>query len=116
MFYFLIKTLITAIVVVAVSEIAKRSSIFAGLLASLPLTSFLAFMWLYWETHDSQKVIDLSYSILFMVIPSLVFFIVLPLAIRMQASFLVSMLVATISTIIAYWIFIVLLSKIGIYI
>ena len=75
MTYFIIKTLITAIVVVSVSEIAKRSSLLAGLLVSIPLTSFLAFMWLYWETQDTQKVIDLSYSIIWMVIPSFTFFI-----------------------------------------
>ena len=72
MIYFIIKTLITAIVVVTVAEIAKRSSLFAGLLVSIPLTSFLAFIWLYWEKRDSQMVIDLSYSILLMVIPSLI--------------------------------------------
>jgi len=58
MIYFLIKTLITAIVIVIFAEIAKRSSLFAGLLASLPLTSFLAFVWLYWEKRDYQMVID----------------------------------------------------------
>ena len=74
MVYLFIKTLITAIVVIAVSEIAKRSSLFAGIIASIPLTSFLAFIWIYWETKDSQKIIDLSYSIMFMVIPSFTFF------------------------------------------
>ena len=64
MFYIILKTLITAIVVVTVTEIAKRSSLLAGLLASIPLTSFLAFIWLYWEKRDSQMVIDLSNSIL----------------------------------------------------
>ena len=58
MIYFLIKTLITATVIVIIAEIAKRSSLFAGLLASLPLTSFLAFVWLYWEKRDYQMVID----------------------------------------------------------
>ena len=54
MMYIIIKTLMTAIVIIAISEIAKKSSLFAGLLASLPLTSFLAFIWLYWEKQNSQ--------------------------------------------------------------
>ena len=58
MIYLIIKTLISAIVIVLVSEIAKRSTLMAGLIASIPLTSFLAFIWLYWETNNSQKVID----------------------------------------------------------
>ena len=111
MTYFIIKTLITAIVVVSVAEIAKRSSLLAGLLASIPLTSFLAFMWLYWETQDTQKVIDLSYSIIWMVIPSFTFFIILPIALKLNASFLISMILASISTALVYWFFIGLLNR-----
>ena len=114
MIYILIKTLITAAVVVAVSEIARRSSLFAGLIASIPLVSFLAIIWLYWETKNSQKIVDLSYSIILMIIPSLTFFIVLPFVMKLQSSFVISMIIATVSTIIAYWLFIVLLGKFGI--
>ena len=114
MIYILIKTLITAAVVVAVSEIARRSSLFAGLIASIPLVSFLAIIWLYWETKNSQKIVDLSYSIILMIIPSLTFFIVLPFVMKLQSSFVISMFIATVSTIIAYWLFIVLLGKFGI--
>ena len=114
MIYILIKTLITAAVVVAVSEIARRSSLLAGLIASIPLVSFLAIIWLYWETKNSQKIIDLSYSIILMIIPSLTFFIVLPFVMKLQSSFVISMIIATVSTIIVYWLFIVLLGKFGI--
>lgn len=114
MIYILIKTLITATVVVAVSEIARRSSLFAGLIASIPLVSFLAIIWLYWETKNSQKIVDLSYSIILMIIPSLTFFIVLPFVMKLQSSFVISMIVATVSTIIAYWLFILLLGKFGV--
>jgi len=114
MIFYLIKTLLTVLVVVIVSEIAKRSSLFAGLIASIPLTSFLAFIWLYWETKDAQKIIDLSYSIILMVIPSFVFFIVLPAALKLQFSFLLSMILATISTALVYWVFIELLNKFNI--
>ena len=78
MIYFLIKTLITAIVVVIVAEIAKRSSLLPGLIVSIPLTTFLAMVWLYWETKDTQKIIDLSHSTLLMVIPFLTFFVFFP--------------------------------------
>ena len=114
MIYILIKTLITAAVVVAVSEIARRSSLFAGLIASIPLVSFLAIIWLYWETKNSQKIVDLSYSIILMIIPSLTFFIVLPFVMKLQSSFVTSMIVATVSTILAYWLFILLLGKFGV--
>ena len=114
MTYLFIKFIITAITVVAVSEIARRSSLFAGLIASIPLVSFLAIVWLFWETKDPQKVINLSNSILFMIFPSLTFFLVLPILLKMNLSFFFSISTATILTLIIYWIYVVLLSKLGI--
>ena len=114
MIYILIKILITTLAVVFVSELAKRSSLLAGLIASIPLTSFLAFMWLYWETKDSQKVIDLSYSIMLMIIPSLTFFIILPFALKLHVSFIISMALSSIITALVYWLFFALLNKFGI--
>ncbi|MBI28303.1 MAG: hypothetical protein CFH21_00198 [Alphaproteobacteria bacterium MarineAlpha5_Bin11] len=111
MTYLIIKTIITAIVIVAVSEIAKKSSLLAGLLASIPLTSFLAFIWLYWETNDSQKVIDLSNSILLMIVPSLTFFIILPLALKLNIPFFYSIIFSVFITGIIYWIYIILLNR-----
>lgn len=111
MIYIFIKILITAIVVTLVSEIAKRSSLLAGLLASIPLTSFLAFIWLYWETKNTQKVIDLSNSILLMIIPSCVFFIIFPIVLKLQISFIFSIIISMITTAIAYWLFVTILNK-----
>ena len=113
MSYLIIKTIVSALVIVIVSEIAKKSSLFAGLLASIPLTSFLAFIWLYWETKDSAKVMDLSNSIMLMIIPSFVFFIVLTIALKLNISFLYSMLISVASTGILYWLYINLLNKLG---
>ena len=113
MVFFLIKTLITAIVVVIVAEIAKRSSLLAGLIVSIPLTTFLAMIWLYWETKDTQKIIDLSNSTLLMVIPSLTFFVFLPLFLKFNLSFIISMTSSVILTAICYWLFVFLLGKFG---
>ena len=113
MFYFIIKTLVSAVIIVAVSEIAKKSSLFAGLLAAIPLTSFLAFIWLYWDTKDSQKVIDLSNSIMLMIIPSFVFFIVLPLSLKLNIPFLYSMLISVTSTGLVYLLYVNILNKFG---
>ena len=59
MSYYLIKLIITALVVVMVSEVAKKSTFIAAIIISIPLTSLLAFIWLYVDTKDYQKVIDL---------------------------------------------------------
>ena len=109
--YFVIKTLISATIIVIVSEIAKRYTWTAAIIVSLPLTSLLAFIWLYWDTKDVQKVIELSYSTLVMTLPSFVFFIILPLLLKFKQNFIFSLLVSIICTSIAYAIFMFLIKK-----
>ncbi len=113
MWYLFIKTIITAVVVVLVAEIAKRSSFLGGLIISIPLTSFLALMWLYWDTKDNQKVIDLSNATFLMLIPSLAFFIFLPILIRFNCPFYVSMASSALLTAGCYWLYVTILSKLG---
>ena len=98
MIYFIIKTLLTALIIVVVSEIAKKSSLLAAIIISIPLTSLVAFIWLYWDTRDAQKLIDLSYHTIIMVIPSFVFFIILTLMLKLKQSFSISLFAAIFST------------------
>ena len=109
--YFFLKTIISAIIIVAVSEIAKKYTWTAAIIISLPLTSLLAFIWLYWDTKDYQKVIVLSYSTIVMSIPSFVFFIVLPILLKLKQNFVFSLIVSIISTAIAYAIFMFIIKK-----
>lgn len=85
--YYFIKIALTAVLVVAVSEISKRSSLLGGVLASLPLVSFLAMIWLYIDTGDTDKVSELSRNIFWLVLPSLSFFLLLPFLLKRGAGF-----------------------------
>jgi hypothetical protein len=85
--YFTLKVLITALIISGVSELARRYTVWAALLASLPLTSILAFIWVYWETQDTGKIIELSYSVFWLVFPSLVFFLMLPFLLKQGIAF-----------------------------
>ena len=87
MTYTILKFALSAAVLVAVSEISKRSSFMGGLLVSLPLTSLLAMMWLWRDTHDSGKIAALSTSIFWLVLPSLVLFVVLPVLLKRGVTF-----------------------------
>ncbi len=58
MTYYLLKLFLSAGVIVAVTEIAKRNNSAASIIHSLPLTSLLAFIWLYVETKDSALIGD----------------------------------------------------------
>lgn len=102
MWQYVLKVALTAAVVVAVSEIAKRSTLWAALLASLPLTSLLAFIWLWIETGDGEKVAALSQGIFWLVIPSLALFILLPVLLRAGWGFWASLGVSAVATAAAY--------------
>jgi uncharacterized membrane protein (GlpM family) len=69
--YYIFKVVITALIIVLVSEISKRSTFLGALLASLPLISLLAFIWIYVDTKDTARIAELSTQILWLVIPSL---------------------------------------------
>lgn len=95
--YFLIKTLITALMVAAISELSRRYTVWAALLASLPLTSILAFIWVYKDTGDTGKIIELSYSIFWLVFPSLAFFLILPALLKLDIKFVPALLISCIA-------------------
>lgn len=103
MWQFALKVALTTVIIVAVSEIAKRNSFWAAALASLPLTSLLALIWLYIETGNIQKVIALSQGIFWLVIPSLLLFVLLPLLLRAGWGFWASLSASSAATAAAYF-------------
>lgn len=114
MLYTALKVAITALLVVAIAEAGKRSSALGALLASLPLTSLLAFIWIYSETGDTAKISALSTSIFWYVLPSLVLFLVLPALLNAGHGFWLSLAVSSALTFAAYLAMTWLLGRIGI--
>jgi hypothetical protein len=110
---FLLKVIITAVVVAGVSEIGKRSTAMAAILASLPLTSVLAMIWLYRDTGSVEKVNELSTGIFWAVLPSLVFFLVLPLILKAGIRFSYGLTLACVVMFGAYSAYLFMMKKIG---
>lgn len=108
------KVLVTALVVVAVSELGKRSSFWGAVLASLPLTSLLAFVWLYLDQGRTEPVASLSLRIFWLVLPSLVLFLLLPVMLRAGVQFWISLAVACAATALAYAAMAAVLSRFGV--
>ncbi|CAI8234646.1 MAG: Uncharacterised protein [Methanobacteriota archaeon] len=96
------KGLLSGAIVVAASEIAKKSSILGALIVSLPIVSILSLFWLYNDTKDTAKVADFAEGILWLVIPALSLFIILPYLLRRDWSFEAAIAVGIIATIMAY--------------
>jgi hypothetical protein len=99
---YVIKIIVSALLIVAVSELSKRSSFLGALLASLPIISVMAMIWLYVDTRDRDKVATLSINIFWLVLPSLAFFLVLPRLLRVKVNFVASFLMATAAMLLCY--------------
>ena len=72
MLYTILKAALSGIIIAAVSEIARRSPAAGALVASLPLISILAMIWLWQDTGDANLItLPTAWLILFLVLPLL---------------------------------------------
>ena len=79
MTWILAKYCLTAGVVVAVSEVAKRSDRLGAVIAALPLVTILALIWLYIEAQPQEKIANHAWYTFWYVVPTLPMFLVFPL-------------------------------------
>jgi len=100
---FLAKVLVSALVIVAATEVAKRSPFWGALLIALPLTSVLAMSWLYAETRDNALLTQFARDIFVLVPVSLVFFLPFWLEKKTQFGFIANMLLGFVLLAVAAW-------------
>jgi F0F1-type ATP synthase assembly protein I len=113
MAWYIVKIIITALIIVIVSEISKRLPLLGSLIASLPLISVLGMIWIFQETKNSQKLISHAEGTFWYVLPSLPMFLVMPWMMKKGISFYLSLGVGILLTIILYVIMTKLLSRFG---
>ena len=87
MVYFIAKAALTGLLAATIAEIARRYPGWGGLVASLPLTSLMAMIWLWRDTGDAARVGALSISIFWFILPSLPLFLLIPMLIRAGVGF-----------------------------
>ena len=87
MLYLLIKASISGALVAAVSEIARRNPGFGGLVASLPLVSVLAMIWLWRDTQDAARVAAQATATFWFFLPSVPMFLVIPALLKRGVGF-----------------------------
>jgi uncharacterized membrane protein (GlpM family) len=72
------KYAITALLVVLISEVAKRSDKLGALIAALPTVTVLAMIWLYLEQQPAEKIGNHAWYTFWYVLPTLPMFLVFP--------------------------------------
>jgi len=95
---YLIKTLIAALIIVAVGEVSRRSSVLAAFLLALPIVSITALVWIYIDSKDKVKIADISYETFWYVIPTLPMFLLLSWLLRNEYHFYLSLFLCCVLT------------------
>lgn len=113
MSWLMTKYLITAAMVVLISELAKRSDKIGGLIAALPLMTILTLIWLYVEKQPTEKLANHAWYTFWYVIPTLPMFLVFPYLLN-HYHFWLSLLIGSLLTIICFFIFALIIRRFGI--
>jgi hypothetical protein len=114
MTYLVVKAAISGIVVMLASEAARYKPALGGLIASLPLVSVLAAIWLWRDTGDVERIASLLESTFWFVLPSLPMFLAVPVMLRHGLGFWLCLLLGCALTMTLYAITIWLLPRLGI--
>ena len=107
------KYLITAAVVVVVSEAAKRSDRLGGFIAALPLVTILTLIWLYVENQPQTKIANHAWYTFWYVLPTLPMFLVFP-ALLPRLGFWLTLLACAVITVACFGLFALAVRRFGI--
>jgi hypothetical protein len=102
MWFLAIKAVISGVLVTAVAEVAKRYPSAAGLLASLPLISVLAMIWLWRDKPDTGSMAAFSTATFWYILPSLPMFLLIPALLGRGFGFTQSLIAGCVVTMTLY--------------
>jgi F0F1-type ATP synthase assembly protein I len=69
--FFLVKVIVSALVIAVVTEIAKVSTSIGGLIAAMPFITVMSLIWFYTEKKDSILMADFTISVFWGIFPTL---------------------------------------------
>lgn len=113
MTWIITKYLLTAAVVVLVSEAAKRSDKLGGFVAALPLVTILALIWLYIEHQPPEKIANHAWYTFWYVIPTLPMFLAFPVLLS-HIGFWPTLLVCIAITVVCFALFAFAVRRFGV--
>jgi uncharacterized membrane protein (GlpM family) len=113
MAWIITKYLLTAGMVVFVSEVAKKSDRLGGFFGALPIMTLLTLTWLYVENQSEEKMANYAYYSFWYVIPTLPMFILFPYLLP-KLGFWLTMGASVVVTVICFGLFALLMRSFGI--
>lgn len=113
MLWLVFKYLLTAAIVVLVSEVARRSDRLGAILGALPLVTILAMVWLYVEKQPMSKIANHAYFTFWYVLPTLPMFITFPWLLQ-RLGFVPALLVGAVVTVACFVLLAAILWRYGV--
>ncbi len=110
----LIKSLVTVVFIILLTEIAKRSAYLSALIIAFPIVTVLTVGNLYLETGDAARATKFAYTTFWLIVPSSAFFLTLFLAQKAGAGFWLGFVISLAMTIVSIWAFTLFLKFVGI--
>lgn len=114
MLYLVIKAGLSGVIVMLVSEVARKFPGFGALIASLPLISVLVMIWLWRDTADPDRLAVHASATFWYVLPSLPMFLLLPFLLKRGIGFWPSLISLCLLTSLLYLVMTWLLSRAGV--
>ena len=115
MTYLILKADVSGVLIALISEIARRYPSFGGLIASLPLVSLIAIIWLWNDTGGDRSLVAAhARATLWFVVPSLPLFLVFPALLERGLGFAVALLISCGITILLYLLAMLLAARLGV--
>lgn len=99
---FILKAVISGLLIAAASTVAKRYPGFGALIASLPLVSVLGMMWLWHDKPDAENMAAHAGATFWYVLPSLPMFLLIPALLRRGVPFWAALAAGCVLTIVLY--------------
>ncbi len=114
MSWFIIKAVLSGVIVAVVSEVARRSPGLGALIVSLPLVSILGMIWLWHDTGDGERIAVHSAATFWYVLPTMPMFLLLPWMLRAGYGFWPSLLAGSLLTMALYLALVWLAGRFGV--
>ncbi len=103
--FFLVKVVLSGLIIAAVSSLAKSFPKGAALLTAMPLMTFLSLIWIYMENKDLALLEKYTWDVMIWVIPSFLFFIAAFYLFKFRVPFLATLGISTAVLGIGVWVF-----------
>jgi len=111
--YLIFKYAVTAAIIVAASEIAKRSDRFGALILALPLMTIITMFWLFADNQSNEKIANHAWYTFWYVIPTLPMFLAFPWLLS-RFGFAGAMAASVAITVVCFGAFAVVVRKFGV--